>query len=84
MTNLLKHNMVTAINEYYDFSNIEAVDEIGTLDEALDYMSYDEILRCYFDWYIAEYDCLSYPTILNAIEEFFELYPKTNDELNIY
>lgn len=79
MTNYEHDLMVTAINEY---ANLEY--DIKDLDEATDYLTYDEILNCFVSYYQSEYGTISYKTIKHFIEEFYWITQKTVDDLNIY
>lgn len=80
MTNTEHDLLVKAVNEYaYELDH-----DVKDIDEALDYLTFDEILRCFVDYHIVEYGTMSYALIKYFIKEFYHLTPKTNDELNIY
>lgn len=79
MTNYEHDLMVTAINEY---ANLEY--DIKDLDEAIDCLTYDEILNCFICYYQSEYGTIGYKIIKYFIEEFYWITQKTVDDLNIY
>ena len=80
MTNYQHNEFTKAINEYaYDLPH-----DVEDIDEALEYLDYDQILSCYFQYYQAEYGCMNFGTIKKAFDEFYDMYQKTNNDLNIY
>ena len=79
MTNYEHDLLVTAINEY---ANLEY--DIKDLDEAIDCLTYDEILNCLIRYYISEYGTINFIIIKHYAEEFYWITQKTVDDLNIY
>ena len=79
MTNYEHDLLVTAINEY---ANLEY--DIKDLDEAIDCLTYDEILNCLIRYYLSKYGTINYIIIKRYTEEFYWIEQKTVDDLNIY
>ncbi len=79
MTNA-EHDLLTkAVNEFAELDH-----DVEDIDEALDYLNYDEILSAFVAYWVTTYGTIHYKAIKYFIEEFYHLTPKTNDELNIY
>lgn len=79
MTNA-EHDLLTkAVNEFAELDH-----DVEDIDEALEYLNYDEILSAFVAYWVTTYGTIHYKAIKYFIEEFYHLTPKTNDDLNIY
>lgn len=79
MTTYEHEKILRAVNEFADIPH-----DVADIDEALDFLNYDEILDAFVADHIADYKTISYRDIKHYMEEFFTIIPKTADELNIY
>lgn len=79
MTTYEHEKILRAVNEFADIPH-----DVADIDEALDFLNYDEILDAFVADHIADYKTISYRDIKHYMEEFYTIIPKTADELNIY
>lgn len=74
MTNEEKKLILRAVNDMNEIKDFE------NLEEAFDVLNYYEIMRMVYYFYGDE---MTFTDFFRLIEEFYNIIPKTTDELNI-